>query len=439
MNCPNSSTRHCLIDEPLWLLIQLNGRSHCFEFPPNVHKAIVIGSSASADVKIPTAAAVAFFLERVGEAIWLMPTNPDTVRIDTTTIDGKRRILNGSIIETANVELRIKIRDTPPTLRGDGRDASRSVAFSPTFDQLTSTTEIDASTLLSALQLGKTVQVPPVNGVYDEVSVTKTVEIEPFNFDDWFDANVIDAGAKIDSKPPKPDLYRTIEIAPVGRPIRSETTDFELPTLHQRLEAVAPNTRDDSHDQPSSNTENWFQSNDTTRPVNSPPVPTRVRKRQLLTTSLEQLGILAKKRPLLVFGGTIAGAFVFVMFLAGITRILVPNAGHQPRRVVTRTVEKPQITVPQAIASSNPTTPIAAPTEAAAPSSATASTEDIVPAVGHLFAGRLPEAEQAYRELSRKFPNEPAFQSLTRVLARKNGTNCRLANSSKAACPSVKP
>ena len=52
MNSLTPSTRHSLIDEPLWLLVQLNGKNHCFEFPPNVHKAIVIGSSDSADVKI---------------------------------------------------------------------------------------------------------------------------------------------------------------------------------------------------------------------------------------------------------------------------------------------------------------------------------------------------------------------------------------------------
>jgi hypothetical protein len=59
-------------------------------------------------------------------------------------------------------------------------------------------------------------------------------------------------------------------------------------------------------------------------------------------------------------------------------------------------------------------------------------------AVGHLFSGRLPEAEQAYRELSQRHPEDQTYLTAVRLLARRNGPECRVATPAQAGCPMVK-
>jgi hypothetical protein len=60
-------------------------------------------------------------------------------------------------------------------------------------------------------------------------------------------------------------------------------------------------------------------------------------------------------------------------------------------------------------------------------------------AVGHLFAGRLAEAEQAYRELAQHNPDDATYPVLARILTRRNRAECRATGTAKNLCPMVKP
>lgn len=121
MNCPSPPARYNPTNEPLWLIIQRNDRTRCFEFPADSHQAIVVGSANDADVRIRGAAPIAFFLERDGQAISLTPAYADDeLRVDARKVEGKRQIYGSALVEFANVELRLDVWDYPPTLRGDG-------------------------------------------------------------------------------------------------------------------------------------------------------------------------------------------------------------------------------------------------------------------------------------------------------------------------------
>jgi TolA-binding protein len=69
----------------------------------------------------------------------------------------------------------------------------------------------------------------------------------------------------------------------------------------------------------------------------------------------------------------------------------------------------------------------------------TVTKPDVRVAVSHLFAGRLPEAEQAYRELATAYPQNPTFQLATRMLSKRNSADCRALSDTKKSCPTVKP
>lgn len=267
----------------------------------------------------------------------------------------------------------------------------------------------------------------------------------------------------------------TIQLGCGGPP--SETTDFDVPVVKPTVEqpviggssaatlgAEAALPRQDrrpmivkapapAQDAPVGS-DPWFQERGSDRPVSTSSAAKVGRRRPSLSVALEKLGLRAKRQPVLVFGGAAIGSLVLVLFFAGAAKVLSPHSGPKTERVMAA---RPTVTgTGTPSVSSKASTREPANETAAAPSAAVqtpipaeakpedvpaaiAATPDVAPAVGHLFAGRLPEAEQAYRDLATKFPGEPAFQSASRILARKNGPNCRGANSSKTACPSVKP
>lgn len=213
MNCPNPPANLNLADEPLWLIVQRDERTQCFEFPADTHKAIVVGSSNNADVRISSAAPVAFFLEREGTTIWLTPAYADPdFRVDTLKVNGRRQIYTHGLVELANVELRLRVRDTPPTLRGDGLVRLNSEISDPiskraaaALSDLTATTTIDASQIAAALSLNNTKTVSTLLPVPDMALSTKTVEFDAFNFDGWFDDAVGNPSATgADTQPVEP-------------------------------------------------------------------------------------------------------------------------------------------------------------------------------------------------------------------------------------------
>ena len=181
-------------DEPLWLIIQRGAQSRCFEFPSNSHKAIVVGSSETADLRIRNIAPVAFFLERDDQSIWLTPAYPQAeLRLDMTKVEGKRRIYTQGLVELGDVELRLKVRDTPPTLRSDSLMRLASEISDPVskhtsaVDAWAITTAIDTCAVDASLRQNTTVSVPLGFSSYTMGLPIETLIIVPSNFDEWFD------------------------------------------------------------------------------------------------------------------------------------------------------------------------------------------------------------------------------------------------------------
>lgn len=185
----NPNRRYDPADEPLWLIIQREDQTRCFELPPNSHKAIVVGSAETADVRIGSIAPVAFFLERDEQSIWLTPAYPQAeLRLDTTKVEGKRRIYTHGLVELGDVALRLKVRDAPPTLRSDSLMRLDAAVSAPVSNcDLAVTTMIDTSTVNASFRQIAMASTSPGFAIPSTALLTDTVEITRPDFDEWFE------------------------------------------------------------------------------------------------------------------------------------------------------------------------------------------------------------------------------------------------------------
>lgn len=194
-----------------------------------------------------------------------------------------------------------------------------------------------------------------------------------------------------------------------------------------------------------------------------------------------QLGGLARRQSVALIGAVIVGSLILVALIVGTARLLQPAP---PARVARNAATAPtdKLTAAAAVSASGavPPNPVPAPPTTgafpvlAAPAAvsvgpkasvaasasdqhasangkaasaaklptAAASAEDLTlpNAAGHLFASRLPEAEQAYRELAANNPDEPIFLTVVRLLGKRNSPECRSpTNHALKSCPTVKP
>ncbi|MGC4068895.1 MAG: hypothetical protein QM784_30480 [Polyangiaceae bacterium] len=311
----------------------------------------------------------------------------------------------------------------------------------------------------------KTVELAPLEGSPTQVTAPETPA-------------VAEAAVKFDP-------HRTIEIAPVREPLApsssklkdvkaplvpvvtspqaplvkvlSDTTEFEVPVM-MTPSKPARDVRETSRENEAAAA---MPSSPKAKAVVAPERPEQVASvssapvKQLARGGLlERLGLLAKARPVLVLGSAALGALVLVLFFASVAKLLAPkaSAGTQAQPVEARRAPAASASV---VASTMPTLEAARPIDARNPTAsepvasvpialtqtvaAGPAPADVSPAVGHLFAGRLVEAEHSYRELASRYPAEPAFQSIARILARRSSPACRGASPSKSSCPSVKP
>lgn len=157
---------------------------------------------------------------------------------------------------------------------------------------------------------------------------------------------------------------------------------------------------------------------------------------------IARLGEIAKRYPVGVIGGAMVAGLVVMVFLVGAAQLLRPAV---PRRAPDRAVVTTAVLPAHAASASSGSLQVdrqgAAPVPAAPARRSSGEEEDhsVPNAVGHLFASRLPEAEQAYGELAASHPEEPIFATLTRLLAKRNSPDCRTQNNTVKSCPTVKP
>jgi hypothetical protein len=168
----------------------------------------------------------------------------------------------------------------------------------------------------------------------------------------------------------------------------------------------------------------------------APPRPSRV------TAFLTQVGVLTKQRPVLIVGGGLVGAFVLALALLGATRLGDPSkAAAAP---LAPTSAKPLTgPVPSATPVVEKSPPVVAvvtppPAEAKAKARAQKGSDDPVlrMAVGHLAAGRVSEAAEAYRVLSARSEGGGIYAKAAALLARRAG-ECVAATAQPANCPEI--
>ena len=167
---------------------------------------------------------------------------------------------------------------------------------------------------------------------------------------------------------------------------------------------------------------------------------------------LAQLGVLTTRHPLGVLGGAALGSLVIIVFLVGAAHLFrshsvkTSNLSAQSHHVAvsswsaTQYASEAQNKVPERIAALiDPAGAASEPAPTNAVVQAMAPDANATIAVGHLFAGRLAEAEQAYRELAQHNPDDATYPVLARILTRRNRAECRATGTAKNLCPMVKP
>lgn len=453
MNSPRSPRLQDQNAEPLWLTVRWDDcPERCFELPPNKHRAIVVGSAPDADIRIEEAAPVAFFIERDDHGVWLTPAYADeALRIDTRKLDKRRRLYLSSVVEISNTKLRLRLRDTPPTLRGDALAKSPygELDIDKVFEEYdvarehAVTTEISRSSIMAAIQQPSTTAYSREELVPPDALPTRTIEMSPFDFDKLF-------GTELGVLEPQPTIelapMRFEPVAPTQTPRRpqakvlrempaftravprpsGDTTEFEMP--------LVPSPQPSALTPKSGRLSSATFNDESNRPV------MHSHTEQPAPAILAQLGLLTKRRPVAVIGGAAIGTLVMTVFLVGAAQLVggrsksKPSA--RPTTVVTAVAPFASRVLPP------PATAVVSVDSAAVPaqeSAAGAEDPAVAAALGHLFAGRLAEAEQAYRGLSAKYPAEASYRSIALMLGRRNSADCRPDNDIKKVCPVVKP
>lgn len=542
---------HRSADESFWLVIRRDSEVSSYEFYPEGDTTVVVGSSANAQVQVPGAAPIAFYLERLGSDLCLTPCYSGAdLRVDAQVVRNRRTISERAVIELGDRRLELRIRDTPPTIPNEWAK-DRTPDCSPT---LADDTEHDVPVRLpSASDLLRTTTLEPWKHSNSGLCSVKTVELEPFDADEWFDAT-FPAAARVVAKgsgttegssaiaasgapgagrlkrvtvPPRPrlvpkspfdsmkttefsrsqllaalgatktveieptaksaaptecksagprpaspsELFRTLELGgveqmdrepfEVTKPPTSKATSrtIEIVAPKKRLSdttefevlAVNPSTQQPVRDDEPTPKQGGVEPIASLVPSHSPAPKTAHRTSAVhqvsvsLRAGLSRLGLLTKTRPGLVVGTASLGSVVLLLTFVGAANLAAEQGRTTTKHYAVPSDQTVQLATPLAAQKHNPE-PSASPS--AVPvvrlpavdqmPAADAPVADSTIALGHLFAGRLPEAEQAYRNLASRFPNEPAFRATSRILERRNSARCRTQNDAKTSCPVVK-
>jgi hypothetical protein len=168
---------------------------------------------------------------------------------------------------------------------------------------------------------------------------------------------------------------------------------------------------------------------------------------------LVRLGLLSRRRPLVVWLFGTASAFVLSALMGFATmrlhHVAKPKIGYSSRAVMTA---PPLLSGGTAIKANTPVAPknIAEPVVVVPAVSSLetrkpkkkgqANDPELVAAVGHLIAGRYKDAQVAYTVLALQSPNDPSLATVARLLARKLDPKCSsTVPVAGISCPEVKP
>jgi hypothetical protein len=458
---------------PLWLLVEQGQNVHCFELPAHGDRCIVVGSASIADVSIETAAPIAFHLEREGAGVRLTPAYADAcLRVDAQHLEGPRLIFSHAVVELAEQRLCLRLCDAPPAALLQQRHGtagspadSQSRHIGAGMDLGATTTEVVSPTAVPVLRQDATVAIVRDQLVTPVLGPAKTVALPAIQLGgDKPVSNHCPAAATqlIEAVRPALRPQPIVALAPPAASAPAPLPGSKFEAMPQpavlSLGPPKPVSATTAVDVPVA----VLPAVPALNPAKSQPPPARVERveqavvrRSAEPSSIEKLGTLTRQRPVAVIGGAIVGSLALGVFLVGAVQILglhpsssqpsVPASKSSPAVAANAAPESVKTSEqtsdsssPWAGRVSPPGTSDVAPPRAALPIVA-ASDSDLPVAVGHLFAGRLPEAEQAYRELAMRHPDDPIYSTVTRILVRRNSPSCRPGNPSVQACPTVKP
>lgn len=250
--------------------------------------------------------------------------------------------------------------------------------------------------------------------------------------------------APMTAPPPSVERVPPLEIRAVGEPkARAEAPQAITATLANQettsfdVAAVAPPTpRSDSSGDPR------------TVIVSTTPEAPRLPRKAVapapplgLTTFLTQVGALTKQRPVLAIGGAALGAMILSFALVGATRVAEPKRPSAPPAALSASRpamnNQPASAAPvQPLPSLPATVAVPMPTGAKGPVRTGKGPHDpeLASAVGHLAAGRISEASQAYSALAARPAGGEVYAKTAALLSRR-ATSC--ATGAPPVCPEI--
>lgn len=439
------------------LFVELSGARlrHVLELEPAADRVFVVGSSRQADVpiEVPGVAAIEFHLERAHDEVWLTPA----YRGRGLTINGKVvrepvHISTGLVVQLGDYELSLK----PFTDQDDAAPATRSSSAPrplPGDYSLCLPTETEP-TSVAIPPVGVEITAPIAAAVAPKFALppqktermSLVVPLPPLAAQQT--QRLAPAGML---PPPSEAQFQTVRMEPVRippRPLIRTTPSSTEPASSSSL-ATQDTTAFDVAALPAAVESLHAEATPPIQPIpcaaSSATAPTPVARCKGVShfnTLLEQLGLAAKQRPVLVFGAATAVALVLALALVGASRFSNAHASTQSHGASPRASAMPAIAArPPAQASATPSVLVAS---AITPEKPAATGRDaaridspLVIVARHLSAGRFAEAAEQYRALG-STTDGAVYAELAVLLSRRLSPLCDSNPAARDnACPEM--
>ena len=408
--------------ESMWLEICLDGASHCFEMKSDEACAVTVGSSNGSDVVVecPRVAPIQFYIERQKNALWIVPAyNSSDLRVNTAPICGPNRIGGYTVIEFAGIRVHASLLDAEVVMAR----SSSPRRVKKGWDEQTGLSSDGPDTATAAK---RTVAVEP----FRTASIAAAAESEN---------TLLSTGSGEDLTQVQPAVSPVMTLSNMLARDTIEMTPFWMAQSF-RSSGTLLITTSDSHTQ-------------STTLLDIPCVQPRGHEVLRMTA---WLGLFSKRKTL---AGWLAGAAAILALLAltGLavkhSRYVARPAHDRPSPSVRSSLEvATHSAVIEDSAKRNPTftstdwldrvaiVPAIPSVVKPATKLGQANDPELVVAVGHLIAGRIAEAHEAYATLAIQRPGGASIVVIARLLAKRIDPQCA-GNTPKVnvSCPEVKP
>jgi hypothetical protein len=460
---------------PLFVEFGLDGDRRYFEFRSHDDRAVVVGSSPQAHLRIDRygVSPVAFHLERERDAIYVTPGYGTELRLNTALVQRRGRLSDLSVLEFQGIAVQARIlferpQSAPPPLYST-TDHVRAYQL----DQ-----PIDSATVRFA--------VPGLHPPPPELS-TNTLELamssapdEPNSVHDteevqFFMTEVLRApspgAARV--QPPAESavatgfveglehtlaIERSLLVVPAAPPVSIVSAP---PAPPSRLDTVAAAPEIDACPPLSLDAQTTafeaLQAGRTEATPPPPPTPTLA-----LTPGLEEpsdlegvgwlarLGLLTKAKPLPVMASALSLALLLGVVAANLAMLFTATAAKPKPAAKAGASTRSSATAHGSAArpSLAPSVVSTRPLVATVGSTVPATLErrrsrgqprhpDLARAVGDLAAGRYPEAAKAYSVVAAQSPDPEVFGAIAALLERASSADCKPSSAAKPFCPEV--